>query len=59
MVPVDFESTSWWDGLLANSFDADKPAVVASLGVSMYLTREATTATLRQSRRWRQVPRWP
>ena len=26
-----------------------KPAVVASLGVSMYLTREATAATLRQS----------
>jgi methyltransferase (TIGR00027 family) len=48
LVPVDFETTSWWDGLLANGFDADKPAVVASLGVSMYLTREATAATLRQ-----------
>jgi O-methyltransferase involved in polyketide biosynthesis len=35
--------------LLANGFDADKPAVVASLGVSMYLTREATAATLSQS----------
>jgi methyltransferase (TIGR00027 family) len=49
LVPVDFETTSWWDGLLANGFDAAKPAVVASLGVSMYLTREATEATLRQS----------
>jgi methyltransferase (TIGR00027 family) len=49
LVPVDFETTSWWDGLLANGFDADSPAVVASLGVSMYLTREATAATLRQS----------
>ncbi|HEY0581464.1 MAG TPA: class I SAM-dependent methyltransferase [Chloroflexota bacterium] len=49
LVPIDFETTSWWDGLLANGFDADKPAVVASLGVSMYLTREATAATLRQS----------
>jgi methyltransferase (TIGR00027 family) len=48
LVPVDFETTSWWDGLLANSFDATKPTVVASLGVSMYLTREATAATLRQ-----------
>jgi methyltransferase (TIGR00027 family) len=48
-VPVDFETTSWWDSLLANGFDADKPAVITSLGVSMYLTREATTATLRQS----------
>jgi methyltransferase (TIGR00027 family) len=49
LVPVDFETTSWWDRLLANGFDADEPAVVASLGVSMYLTREATAATLRQS----------
>jgi methyltransferase (TIGR00027 family) len=49
LVPVDFETMSWWDGLLANGFDPDKPAVVASLGVSMYLTREATAATLRQS----------
>ena len=48
-VPVDFETTSWWDGLLANGFDADKPAVVTSLGVSMYLTREATAAAVRQS----------
>jgi methyltransferase (TIGR00027 family) len=49
LVPVDFETTSWWDGLLTNGFDADKPAVVASLGVSMYLTREATAATLGKS----------
>jgi O-methyltransferase involved in polyketide biosynthesis len=48
-VPVDFKTTSWWDGLLANGFDVDKLAVVASLGVSMYLTREATAATLPQS----------
>ena len=48
-MPVDFETTSWWDGLLANGFDASEPAVVASLGVSMYLTREATAATLSQS----------
>jgi methyltransferase (TIGR00027 family) len=49
LVPVDFETTSWWDGLMANGFDAANPAVVASLGVSMYLTKEATAATLRQS----------
>jgi methyltransferase (TIGR00027 family) len=49
LVPVDFETTSWWDELLANDFDSTKPAVVASLGVSMYLTKEATAATLRQS----------
>jgi methyltransferase (TIGR00027 family) len=49
LVPVDFETDSWWDRLLANGFDPNAPAVVASLGVSMYLTREATAATLRQS----------
>jgi methyltransferase (TIGR00027 family) len=47
-VPVDFETDSWWDRLLASGFDVNKPTVVASLGVSMYLTREATAATLRQ-----------
>ncbi|MFJ9812544.1 class I SAM-dependent methyltransferase [Streptomyces sp. NPDC101158] len=48
-VPVDFEAgDSWWDGLVAAGFDPDRPAVVASLGVSMYLTREATVATLRR-----------
>jgi methyltransferase (TIGR00027 family) len=49
LVPVNFETTSWWESLLDNGFDASRPAVVASLGVSMYLTREATTATLHQS----------
>ncbi|MGH3724422.1 MAG: class I SAM-dependent methyltransferase [Mycobacterium sp.] len=49
LVPVDFEAGwSWWDQLLAAGFDADKPAVVASTGVSMYLTRDAIAATLRQ-----------
>lgn len=48
-VPVDFESgESWWDTLQANGFDVDSPAVVSSTGVSMYLTRAATDATLRQ-----------
>lgn len=48
-VPVDFESgASWWDELLAAGFDSHAPAVVASTGVSMYLTEAATMATLRQ-----------
>ena len=47
-VPVNFETGSWREGLLANGFDPSKPAVVASLGVSMYLTADATAATLRQ-----------
>ncbi len=48
-VPVNFEVDSWWERLLDNGFDANRPAVVASLGVSMYLTREATTTTLSQT----------
>ena len=47
-VPVDFESgPSWRDALEACGFDASQPAIVASTGVSMYLTREANAATLR------------
>jgi methyltransferase (TIGR00027 family) len=45
-VPVDFESTAWWEELAVAGFDADRPAVVASTGVSMYLTKEANGATL-------------
>lgn len=48
LVPVDFEADSWWEELAAAGFEADKPAVVASTGVSMYLTREANAATLGQ-----------
>jgi methyltransferase (TIGR00027 family) len=49
LVPVDFEAGgSWWDGLLAAGFDAGRPAVVTSTGVSMYLTKDATMATMRQ-----------
>lgn len=49
-VPLDFETADpWWNGLLAAGFDAGQPAVVASTGVSMYLTKDATAATLRQA----------
>jgi methyltransferase (TIGR00027 family) len=48
-VPVDFEAgASWWTELASAGFDAAAPAVVASTGVSMYLTRDAIDATLRQ-----------
>jgi methyltransferase (TIGR00027 family) len=48
-VPVDFEARgAWRDGLLANGFDAGKPAVVVSTGVSMYLSKEANAAALRE-----------
>ncbi len=48
-VPVDFEAgDAWWEQLAESGFDPGKPAIVASTGVSMYLTREAITETLRQ-----------
>jgi methyltransferase (TIGR00027 family) len=49
LVPVDFEAgDAWWERLAASGFDPALPAVVASTGVSMYLTRDAIAATLRQ-----------
>jgi methyltransferase (TIGR00027 family) len=49
LVPVDFEAGgSWWEGLSDEGFAADAPAVVASTGVSMYLTKDANAATLSQ-----------
>jgi methyltransferase (TIGR00027 family) len=49
LVPVDFEAGgSSWERLAAAGFDASRPAVVASTGVSMYLTKDAIAATLRQ-----------
>lgn len=49
LVPVDFEGgDAWWDRLVAAGFATDRPAVVASTGVSMYLSEEAIVATLRQ-----------
>ncbi|MFI6168789.1 class I SAM-dependent methyltransferase [Nocardia sp. NPDC051052] len=49
LVPVDFEANqSWWAQLIAAGFEPARPAVVTSTGVSMYLTKETTAATLRQ-----------
>lgn len=48
-VPVDFEAgQSWREALLRHDFDASRPAVIVSTGVSMYLSREANAATLRE-----------
>jgi methyltransferase (TIGR00027 family) len=47
-VPVDFEHQSLADPLRRHGFLADRPAVVSWLGVSMYLTRDALGATLRE-----------
>ena len=49
-VPVDFEtSEAWGEGLISSGFDAHGPAVVACAGVSIYLSKEAVAATLRQA----------
>ena len=49
LVPVDFEAGgSWLDRLVETGFDPGRPAVVASTGVMMYLTKETNADTLRQ-----------
>lgn len=50
LVPVDFEasSTTWLERLTESGFDTTKPSVVSSMGVSMYLTKEAIVIKLRQ-----------
>jgi methyltransferase (TIGR00027 family) len=49
LVPVDFEvGGSWWERLAESGFDRGQPAIVASTGVSMYLTKDAIAATLSQ-----------
>ncbi|WP_214318253.1 class I SAM-dependent methyltransferase [Nonomuraea sediminis] len=44
-VPLDFESGDLMEALVAAGFDPRRPALVSWLGVAMYLTREAITAT--------------
>lgn len=49
LVAVDFEAGgTWWDRLAQAGFDTNKPALVASTGVSMYITKDATATTLAQ-----------
>jgi hypothetical protein len=39
-LPVDFEAGAfWWDQLAGAGFDPGQPAVIASTGASMYLTK--------------------
>lgn len=51
LVPVDFEAEAgvdWLARLTDAGFDAARPAVVASTGVTMYLTRDVAAATRRR-----------
>lgn len=47
-VPVNFEKTSWWDELLNNGFDKNRPAFISCTGVTLYLTKEAIRETLKK-----------
>ena len=47
-VPVDFETSSWLDELLKSGFDPGRPTVTVCTGVTLYLTKEAITSTLKQ-----------
>jgi methyltransferase (TIGR00027 family) len=50
LVPVDFEGGGdWVRQLSAAGFDAGRPALIVSTGVTMYLTKESTATILRQA----------
>jgi len=52
LVPVDFEADGdWWQRLVEAGFDPGAPALVASTGVTMYLSEEDLPAAARPSRR--------
>ncbi len=47
LIPVDFEADEdWWRALLDEGLDTQARALVSSSGVSMYITKAATAATL-------------
>ena len=48
-VPVNFETSSWWEQLLKAGFDTKRQALIACTGVSLYLTKEVITSTLNQA----------
>ncbi len=49
LVPVDFEADAdWWHALLDAGLDTTAKTLVSSSGVSMYISKEATAATLRR-----------
>ena len=53
LVPTNFEAgDSWREKLTTHGFDAKKPALISSTGVSMYLTLEANKETLKEMARF-------
>jgi methyltransferase (TIGR00027 family) len=50
LVPADFGSDgTWWRALAEAGFDSGRPAVLAAAGVSMYLSRDAIAAWMREA----------
>src|SRR5690606_2072010 len=47
-VPVDFEISSWWDELLNKGFNVEQSAFVSCICITLYLTKEAITDTLKK-----------
>jgi methyltransferase (TIGR00027 family) len=47
-VPVDFETSPWWNELLGKGFDICQKTFVSCTGVTLYLTKDAITDTLKK-----------
>ncbi|UPK71665.1 class I SAM-dependent methyltransferase [Chitinophaga filiformis] len=47
-VPVDFETSSWWNELLNSGFDVQQTTFVSCTGVTLYLTKDAIIDTLKR-----------
>ncbi|MGZ3881952.1 MAG: class I SAM-dependent methyltransferase, partial [Flavisolibacter sp.] len=47
-VPVDFETSSWWNELVSKGFDKEKATFVSCTGVTLYLTHDAIFDTLKK-----------
>ncbi|GAB3356843.1 class I SAM-dependent methyltransferase [Arachidicoccus ginsenosidivorans] len=43
LLPVDFEQSTWWEALAGQNsgFDMQKPTIISSTGVTLYLTHKA------------------
>ncbi len=49
-VPVDFEhGDSWVSAIVGSGFDVARPGVIASTGVTQYISVDAITATMREA----------
>jgi methyltransferase (TIGR00027 family) len=47
-VPVDFETSSWWNELLKKGFNIRQKTFISCTGVTLYLTKDAIIDTLKK-----------